>query len=619
MSETVFLQPIVGRGEALFAGGLGFGEVVNFSQSPRAVVSDTRTDVRVVEGVSLAEADAIASGEADAELLASLFATTDTSGVINAGTAIAFADASAEVVASFPVAGGEVFSFDFDLSTDLFSSEIDDPATAFTAADIVIGFDVIDTSDAARPVLLGYVEQRASLVSSEGFGEAVVDYDILTPTGSLDIASDGDVDLNNDNGTDAVVALSFGTYTETLAADGEVTIVKYTTNLVDVRGDPLIGDLGANVAYGTMDADALVVDGAAYGGLGDDVIVGGGGPDILEGGQGGDQLSGDAGDDSLSGGKGDDLLDGGDGDDHLFGSAGRDSIDGGPGDDRLHGDGLASEAAAPLLLRFESEDAYFQNSVGWYDKRSLDAGIVIANVDTETNPGLADDVFVLPFAADALDDFGFFLIPDGYRQNAAPGEPLADPAGQGARLEIFADGDAWKIRDADTGFVFDGANAPAWFSDAAMNGDGRDHVRISGDLAADGAVTYAWEDWTNLGDRDFNDTVFSLAAGPTPPAAPDPNAISPANADTFLFDGAALGHDVVVDFTPGTDELQFRNVGAATDPGDFTYTVGDFGGAAAVDVRISFAGLGDALAEARVDLLDVGGDLEAVQAGILIA
>jgi hypothetical protein len=76
-----------------------------------------------------------------------------------------------------------------------------------------------------------------------------------------------------------------------------------------------------------------------------------------------------------------------------------------------------------------------------------------------------------------------------------------------------------------------GGGPLAFFSIAAANPDGEDHVQFS--QTSDGLMEFRWEDLTGLGDEDFNDLVFTIdvdevtdepgaPTDPTPPPAPPP-------------------------------------------------------------------------------------------------
>ncbi len=237
---------------------------------------------------------------------------------------------------------------------------------------------------------------------------------------------------------------------------------------------------------------------------GDDIVI-----DIenVFGGSGEDTITGDSRDNILCGNDGNDLIDGADGDDTLIGGGGGDTIDGGAGNDLIYGDSAAGIGNVGLTIRFAGESAAFKSTYGWYESNTLQARVIVANADVQTNPALAYFVTELPLTASEFDNLGFFLIPDGYALNEpelAGGDPSA------LNLEVFHDGGIWKIRDADSGYVFSGAGNAAYFTDPAKNPGGLDHTVIAGGLTTTGQELQAWEDLPNLGDHDFNDTIFHL-------------------------------------------------------------------------------------------------------------
>ena len=164
--------------------------------------------------------------------------------------------------------------------------------------------------------------------------------------------------------------------------------------------------------------------------------------------------------------------------------------------DDLVGGALVEKTADPdeegsddVYVSFVSENAGYKNTYGWYNVDTLQARILVANVDTNTNSDLEKYTEKLPFTVNQLQDIGFFLIPDGYDQNRGAGEPLAAGDGTGLNLEVYKDGSAWKIRDADTGYLFEGTGSAAYFTEAAKNPGGFDHVIEDGDIIADGEET----------------------------------------------------------------------------------------------------------------------------------
>jgi hypothetical protein len=283
-------------------------------------------------------------------------------------------------------------------------------------------------------------------------------------------------------------------------------------------------------------------------------------------------------------------------------------------------------------VSFVSEHAGYRSTYGWYHTGTGEAEILVANVDTATNPDLADFTATLSLNAVEFQNLGFFLIADGYNQNSDPGEMFANGDGTDLDLEVFETNGVWQVRDTASGLVFEGLGAPAYFTEADKNPADNDHVLEKGDLAVDDVVTHNWEDMPGLGDMDYNDVVFevSVSRGPngTTPgddllmgAQGNDTLTGGLGEDTFYFKYDFFDQDVITDFELGIDRLLFRNLGGAIDPAtpdDFTYMVDNFGGGAEQDIRITFANLGANFANEQVDVLDVGSDIEALKADILI-
>ena len=142
---------------------------------------------------------------------------------------------------------------------------------------------------------------------------------------------------------------------------------------------------------------------------------------------------GEFGNDIAFGGAGDDELLGGSGDDSLIGGADDDLIVGGPGNDNPGGDG--SE------LAFLSESAAYESILGYADKTTGEAVVVLANTATEEAAGQVADL-ALP------KDVVWFLVPNGHRYTGDV------EAGGGYTLVDDGNGNGsggYRIEDADGG------------------------------------------------------------------------------------------------------------------------------------------------------------------------
>ena len=335
-SDTYFLRPVVDEtSDPSFADAFAFSDLFSFSHTPLDVLVATDAITLVNQGTALAMAEATASGVSDGIALTDLFSTTASTGAIVDGASQVWAEAYAEITASFDIATGETFTFDFDVLSELGSKEIEDPDREYTQATVGVGFFVLETSDVAEPELLGYFASLGALISSESYADLETGHHVTDGQGQIEYLQDSDIDIGQDNDVDYISSFSSGFYEQQFQTDSHVTIVQFNSNLVELRADTLIDRLGPDVTYGTIWDDTLSGGGKIYASLGDDKVYGQRGDDILEGGQGNDTLEGRRGDDRLHGGIGHDNLVGGRGNDFLLGGGGNDTLAGNRGNDIL--------------------------------------------------------------------------------------------------------------------------------------------------------------------------------------------------------------------------------------------------------------------------------------------
>ncbi|MEZ8142288.1 DUF4114 domain-containing protein [Enterovibrio sp. FF113] len=195
-----------------------------------------------------------------------------------------------------------------------------------------------------------------------------------------------------------------------------------------------------------------------------------------------------------------DTLFGGDGNDTIYGEHGDDIIDGGAGDDTIfggveytqslnlrHEDGatlydLEGQGTVTLELSNFTHSAAYNNSVGYYvldeNGNIVRAAVIADNVKNVTDLSIEIDV-------SGGESFGMFLIPNGDRKGFDVGS-----------VELNLSGSSSTITQG-------GASSVVYVSNAAENGDGKDHENVDGDRSS-------WEDLWNLGDKDFNDTSFNI-------------------------------------------------------------------------------------------------------------
>jgi 2',3'-cyclic-nucleotide 2'-phosphodiesterase (5'-nucleotidase family)/endonuclease/exonuclease/phosphatase family metal-dependent hydrolase len=159
----------------------------------------------------------------------------------------------------------------------------------------------------------------------------------------------------------------------------------------------------------------------------------------------------------------------------------------------------AERASVALDVRFLGSEADYDNVFGWYDAATGDAGVIFEALhDVAPQTGKTVEV-----TADAPEDIGFFLIPDGARK-------IADLIDDEPDISVvFAEGKV-ELAGADRT-----EKLTAWFTDESLNSDGKDHaVGADGrDDQEDGPLgAIAWEDLRGGGDEDFDDAVLSVAA-----------------------------------------------------------------------------------------------------------
>ncbi len=310
------------------------GDIIfsNYSHVPfgTSVDADALTVVESAETIADAEAEAFFQGWD----LSGLY--TETSGIGSEGAFEGSATSETQVIASFSVAAGETFSFDFLTDLLVEAKEIDNPDAEYTQALLNIGFLVLDTSDPNNIQLLDYGDIWAYLISSEQIGGLEVDFSnnfILEDYGDF-------IDIDGDNGDDLISSTNLGTYQRTFDNDTNLTLFKVNYSAVEWLGDSFIGNLGPDFIYGTIRDDRWLgtgQDDKFYASFGNDRLFGRNGNDLFLAGNGNDTVNGGSGDDTVNGGSGDDSLNGSNGDDLIKGDAGDDTLNGSNGDDQLFG------------------------------------------------------------------------------------------------------------------------------------------------------------------------------------------------------------------------------------------------------------------------------------------
>jgi Ca2+-binding RTX toxin-like protein len=262
----------------------------------------------------------------------------------------------------------------------------------------------------------------------------------------------------------------------------------------------LTGTGSKDALTGTDDQDVLAGNG------GGDVLVGGGGEDVMHGGGGDDRLSGDAGNDVM------------------FGSSGL----GGKVD--MSKFTIAEDVKATVTFNYES--AGYKNALGMYkigaDGTIYDVQVLFANASLKGSGGdLVGGKSSVGLDLKAGERIGFFVVPNGYAQRGMD-KLLSDTNGSfkfvdskgnagnvngGSELKLVHVSDKGRETDIKSQYGTSVFHSVAG-ADGALNGDKFKHV--SGEVdTINGTVKVGFEDLWKGGDKDFDDSVFTVSLGST--------------------------------------------------------------------------------------------------------
>lgn len=303
--------------------------------------------------------------------------------------------------------------------------------------------------------------------------------------------------------------------------------------------------------------------------------------DKLTGSAASDTISGESGGDVIRAGAGDDFVLGGGGDDRMFGQDGNDTMFGSSnsvGTVDLDKFRIAEDTTATIT--FQGESAGYKNALGMYkiadDGTIYDVEIVFANASLAGSGGsLVGGKSAVDVALSAGDRVGFFIVPDGFSQSGmakllsdtngsfkfvdAKGNPgSVDSLGELTLVHVSDKGKETDIKSTYGKSVFHSAAGEG----NQLNGDGISHAHASVDVES-GVVTLGFEDLWKGGDKDYDDSVFTVAIGQTNaallpressggPAASDNDLIVGGRGDDNLF---GMSGDDVVKGGAGNDKI----------------------------------------------------------------
>lgn len=328
MSTTLFIQPTA-----------TIPYTPNYANANATGVSFTDYSPPVTGSLTTAEANSLVNGGVAAAIgeASSIFVSdanfTALFGVSD-GFSVGIEDSyegktrsETKVIATFDMSSERSLTFNFAAGVDIDTKEIDNPQAEDNKGRATSAFLVLDTTN-PNPRVLGYYGIKGSLASAQ--------QDWMLKEGkrkgarrsisNVDLAVSKNIDGND--GVDSLGVSVSGTYQQTFKPKvTRVTLVQQTKSFTKVKGDTLIGNLGAGVIYGSLKRDVLTGtqrNDVLYGSLGNDKIKGKEGDDIIEGGLGNDKLLGNAGNDKLHGSEGDDVINPGKGSDVMAGGTGAD-------------------------------------------------------------------------------------------------------------------------------------------------------------------------------------------------------------------------------------------------------------------------------------------------------
>lgn len=371
----------------------------------------SRTSVDAYTNTLTESAETIANGQPEAFFANSGLSEvlTESSGVGTDGASAGTAASEAEVLASFSLEAGEMFSFGFLGNASLEALEIENPDAEYNDASLNMGVFLVDTSDSNNIQVLDYAVWGGDLITSEQIGGLEV---IFSDNFTLnDEIAASDIDGNNE--VDFISYSADGTYERTFEDDTDLTLLKTNETAVQWMRDPLLidnpdsdftnGTIEDDRWFGSGDNDSFYASFGTdrlYSHSGDDYLLAGAGDDALYGGNGNDRLFGEAGNDLLQGSNDDDELFGGAGDDTLSGSNGSDRLVGGFGNDTLMG-GLGSDE-----FIYDTSTAFNPDQVGLdiITDFEVNTDQIMLSLDTFTNLTATVDNLITPNEFEIVDN-----------------------------------------------------------------------------------------------------------------------------------------------------------------------------------------------------------------------
>ncbi|BFM15408.1 hypothetical protein R50073_15910 [Maricurvus nonylphenolicus] len=305
-------------------------------------------------------------------------------------------------------------------------------------------------------------------------------------------------------------------------------------------------------------------------------LIGTNNDDVLNGGNASEVISGRGGEDLITANSGHDEVWGGTGNDVLYGNRGNDILYGGGGPSFVDFSNLIVTENYAGRIIFEGESAGYRNSLGSYKIDSegniYDVTMHFPNASLQGSGGeLISGVSESSLILTAGEQVGFFIIANGYSYNGGYAGMDFDTGSLAFRN---SDGSQASETSTNPGLLFTDADGSEqqlvyhqYHSSAGptqnefnLNPDGIDHT--VGLLNTDkGEITLGFEDLFNGGDRDFDDTVFTLDIGSTNArgllSTPPSQGVSTKPDDDILYGGT--GNDEL--YGRAGDDIHYGNSG----------------------------------------------------------
>ncbi|WP_120495620.1 DUF4114 domain-containing protein [Kiloniella sp. EL199] len=334
----------------------------------------------------------------------------------------------------------------------------------------------------------------------------------------------------------------------------------------------------------------------------------------LTGTNGDDTLNGTSSGEVISGYAGDDTILANSGNDHVYAGSGDDYVTGNSGADVLYGDRQIKFADLtqivitddhPVTVTFEGEGAGYRNSFGWYKVNTTtgqiyDVQFIWENASSQGSGGnLINGVTQESLDVSSGDQIGFFIVANGYGINNsfftnwdgtgyfemrnADGTVASIYSTNPSLYHVAPDGTETEIRNHDY-------HTAAYGDTLALNPDGILHT--VGRLDVDqGTLTLGFEDLYNGGDRDFDDTVFTVDIGQANAAIL--NAHSQYGSDGYEVNNGVVSRisDAASDLTYSagslSDAWDIRHVGVTNNTQSLSFRMTAYGGGISVNAGMS--------------------------------